>query len=100
MRNEEGGCKPLFQGIMNCLRNECDPCRFCQHYSEYEDRDTGWTDEGCNAPEEFPIFDGGEKPCRYFKPILASDGLFEQLAEEDEERYYLERGKEFEEEFW
>lgn len=69
----------------------CDPCRYCRHYSEFEDRSTGYLDTGCSAEEEFPIYDG-VKPCPYFRPLLASDGLFDQLAEEGEMRYWLDRG--------
>lgn len=74
----------------------CDPCRHCQHFSEYYDSSTGITDYGCSAEREFPVADG-EKPCKYFRPILASDGLLEQIAEEEDERFWTKQMKAMEE---
>lgn len=75
-------------------QDNCDPCRFCQHYAEFEDRSTGWVDQSCNAEEEeFPVMNGST-PCPYFVPFLASDGLFEQLADEQEQREWEEMMKE------
>ena len=71
---------------------ECDPCQFCQYYSVSYDRDIGW-DYGCACPEEeFAVCD--VKPCPYFKPILPSDGLYQQLADEEEQKFWEEQEKE------
>lgn len=71
-----------------------DPCHHCQHYSEDYDRDTGITDCDCGYEygfhEEFGI-----TPCPGFKAVLASDGLFEQLFNEEEERFYREEQEEW-----
>ena len=71
----------------------CDPCVYCRHY--YEDwrdyRDTGMVDYGCDCESEWEPDCG--KPCKDFKPILASEGLIEQLWEEEEARQYLEDEK-------
>lgn len=66
-----------------------DPCHYCQHYSETYDRHTGVTDCDCGSDYGFHE-DFGKKPCPGFRPILASDGLFEQLYYEEEARVYLE----------
>lgn len=67
---------------------ECDPCKLCGHYCEAYDRHTGYTDVGCDADVEFAIED--VRPCPYFKPILPSEGLLEQLYYEQEMKEYLE----------
>ena len=63
------------------------PCYHCQHYGEYMDPHTGYIEDWCDAPEEFKYYEGG-RPCPHFKPMLASDGLLEQLANEEEARFY------------
>lgn len=74
---------------------ECDPCQHCQYYRVYYDRDIGW-DYGCACPEEeFAVYD--VKPCPHFKPILPSDGLYEQLANEDEQKFWEEQEAEYKE---
>lgn len=63
------------------------PCYHCQHYGAALDWHTGIEDEWCDAPDEF-LFQEGVKPCPHFRPLLASDGLLEQLANEEEARFY------------
>lgn len=66
------------------------PCSYCANYREGPmDMDTGYVDIECLAEEEF---EGCEKgiPCPSFTPILASDGLMEQLFNEHEEEIYRE----------
>lgn len=75
---------------------KCDPCVLCANY--YEDwrdyRDTGMVDCGCSVPDvsgDWQPEDG--VPCPGYRPFLASDGLMEQLWEEEEYRQYLEDEK-------
>lgn len=75
---------------------DCDPCSYCQNFSETYDSDTGYSDYGCKADDNFPYSDR-MKPCPYFKPILASDGLFEQISEWKDEEMYREMMKELRE---
>ncbi len=65
------------------------PCYHCQHYGVEYDRHTGLEDEWCDAPDEF-LFYEGRRPCPHFRPILPSEGLFEQLADEEDARFYQE----------
>lgn len=63
------------------------PCDFCQNCCiQYDNFVREW-DAECRLGEEPPMFN---KPCKSFIPILASDGLFEHLANEEMEREYLE----------
>lgn len=71
---------------------QCDPCRYCQNFSESYDDDTGYIDYGCKADVEFIIMEN-VKPCPYYKPILASDGLFEQIAEWEDEKFWADMRK-------
>ena len=66
----------------------CDPCVFCQNYAEGYDRHTGMVLGDCALPPE--IWDGPDSgvPCKGFFPLLASDGLLEQLWEEDEAEFW------------
>lgn len=61
---------------------ECNPCQFCQNFRGYFDWSIGIEDDSCLADEEFAIEE--IKPCPYFKAILPSDSLYEQLANEEE----------------
>lgn len=69
------------------------PCYYCQYYGAAMDWHTGIEDEWCNAPEEFLFYEGA-RPCPHFKARLPSEDLFEQLADEEEARFYqsLEAG--------
>lgn len=69
------------------------PCYYCQFYGAAMDWHTGIEDEWCNAPEEFLFYEGA-RPCPHFKARLPSEDLFEQLADEEEARFYqsLEAG--------
>lgn len=66
---------------------QCDPCRHCQHLRESYDSGTGYTDYDCVAEWEI-IPTPNRKPCPHFRPYPASSGLFTQLAEEEEERFW------------
>ena len=77
---------------------DTDPCHHCQHYGEYYDGNTGITDCDCDYDYGFHE-DFGKTPCPGFKPILASNGLFEQLHCEEEERFYRECEKEYKESY-
>lgn len=74
----------------------CDPCVHCIHYYE-DDRDyrhTGMIDYGCDAEDLSDDWQPGEGiPCPGFKPVLASEGLMEQLWEEEQYKMYLEDEK-------
>lgn len=67
-----------------------DPCHHCQHYSEYYDRHTGITDCDCGSGYDFHE-DFGKVPCPHFAPILPSDWLMWQLADEEEARFWAEQ---------
>lgn len=58
---------------------ECDPCVFCQNYAEGYDRHTGIVCGDCRLPPD--VWDGPDsgEPCKGFFPLLASDGLFDEL---------------------
>lgn len=74
---------------------DCDPCRYCQNiYCQVDhigdcaygndvsycecDADIGDWEPGCGSA------------CPAFKPILASDSLLEQIADEEEYRFWME----------
>lgn len=59
----------------------CDPCQFCAHYIVEYDRNIGWSYDCAVNAEDL-------KPCPGFTPRLASDGLYEQLFNEEEAEYY------------
>lgn len=63
------------------------PCYYCQYYGAAMDWHTGIEDEWCEAPEEFLFYEGA-RPCPHFKARLPSEDLFEQLADEEEARFY------------
>ena len=66
-----------------------DPCHHCYNYAEDYDRHTGITD--CDCASDYGFWeDFGKEPCPYFRPYLASDGLFEQLANEAEQKFWCE----------
>lgn len=70
----------------------CDPCLFCRHLYDDSDSSVGMYGYGCAADDDGLETNGGEGkfPCPSFSPGLASDGLFEQLANEEMARQYLE----------
>lgn len=69
----------------------CDPCVHCTHYYEdYRDwNHTGMVDCGCDCDCEWDGPDCGV-PCPGFRPILASEGLLQQLWDEEEARMWCE----------
>ena len=76
---------------------ERDPCKQCLHYFEDYDRHTGVTDCGCDAEQEFAIEE--TKPCPYFEPSMTlGEMLYEQLAYEEEQKWYQEQEKNKDEE--
>lgn len=74
----------------------CDPCMFCKHIYDDSDESVGLYGYGCDAEEEFEPGQG--TPCPSFVPQFVSDGLFQQIADEDEARFWSEMEKEKEEE--
>lgn len=71
--------------ITTPIEKKCDPCRFCQNATYRYDNSTGISDEGCLAGEDFDYIISEDK-CQSFKPFLVSDGLYEQLFNEDQAR--------------
>lgn len=67
----------------------CDPCTFCVHIFDDSDESVGLYGYGCDIEEDFE--NGQGVPCPSFSPRFASDGLFQQIADEDEERMYREQ---------
>lgn len=70
----------------------CDPCLFCRHLYDDSDPSVGMYGYGCAADDDgLKTNEGrGEFPCPSFSPFKASDGLFDQLADEEMARQYLE----------
>ena len=79
----------------------CDPCQFCQHIYDDSDPSVGMEGYGCSyfdGPVEDDEWEPGcGRKCPGFFPVLASDGLLEQLWNEEQARQYLEDMKALEE---
>lgn len=73
----------------------CNPCQFCANLYDDSDPSVGLYGYGCRAADDGrDVFDE-VKPCPCFRPIPVSEGLMEQLAYEEEERFWKEQEK-----FW
>ena len=73
----------------------CDPCGFCRNLYTQRHRvgDCAYGndvyEDGCDA--DIGEWDPGcESPCPAFKPVLASDSLLEQIADEEEYAFWKE----------
>ena len=74
----------------------CDPCVHCiHHYEDWRDyRDTGMIDSGCTNEGASDGWEPGKGiPCPGFKPIMVSETLMQQIADEEEYKQYLEDEK-------
>ena len=69
---------------------KCDPCVWCRNIYDDSDPSVGMYGCGCKAADDGHVVFDEVRPCPYFKPILSSDGLFDQLYCEKEEEYYKE----------
>ena len=74
----------------------CDPCQWCRNVYDDSDESVGLYGYGCTAADDGAddeeLFDYA-RPCKHFIPMFASDGLFNQLFNEEEERWEKEYDK-------
>lgn len=85
--------------VLNILTHEssvckhyCNPCDHCRHQYDDFDESVGLYGTGCSADDIGLETNerSGKFPCPSFSPFMASDGLFDQLADEEMARQYME----------